>query len=232
MRTDPGRTDDPVRLYLRDMGGTALLSREGEVAIAKRIEAGRRAMLYGLSESPLTMRAVAAWRDAIRDGSMTLREAIDIEATHGGGPANESDGQGPRNGRANEGTAKDAIESGDEPDDDKPLLAAMETAVLPRTMETFAAVADAYRKLHRLQALRIELARKNRTLTPWQTRRHRELTRDLATSMQSLRFTDARIETLADELREAGGRLRRCDGALLRLATECGVREGGVSQTA
>ena len=83
------------------MGRTTLLTREGEVALAKRIEAGRRTMLDGLRESPLTMRAVLAWRDAIRAGSMALREAIDIEATHGSGPAaagDESDGPGSRNG--------------------------------------------------------------------------------------------------------------------------------------
>ena len=144
---DLGRTDDPVRLYLREMAGTALLTREGEVTLAKRIEAGRQTILDGLRESPLTMRAAVAWRDAIRAGSMALREVIDIGATHGGGqaavPGNESDGQGPRNDRADAETAKDASESGDEPDEDKPPLSAMEAAVLPRTMETLDAVADA-----------------------------------------------------------------------------------------
>ena len=228
---DLGRTDDPVQMYLREMGGTALLTREGEVALAKRIEAGRRTMLAGLRESPLTMRAVTAWRDAIRDGSMALREVIDIEATHGGGPADESRGQGPRNGRADVRTAKDTNERGDDPDEDKPLPSTMEAAVLPRTMETFDAVAASYGKLHRLRVLRIELARQNRTLTASQTRRHRELKRDLAASMQSLQFTDARIETLLDELREVGGRLRRCEGALLRLSVQCGVaREAFLTQ--
>ena len=232
---DLGRTDDPVRLYLREMGGTALLTREGEVALAKRIEAGRQTMLDGLRESPLTMRAAVAWRDAIRAGSMALREVIDIGATHGGGPAavpgNESDGQGPRNDRADAETAKDASESGDEPDEDKPPLSAMEAAVLPRTMETLDAVAEAYGKLHRLQAQRIELTRKNRALTAWQTRRWRELTCDLAASMRELRLTDDRMEALADELRELNRRLGRCEGALLRLATECGVsREAFLKQ--
>ena len=228
---DLGRTDDPVHMYLREMGSTALLTREGEVALAKRIEAGRRAMLDDLRESPLIMRAVTAWRDAIRAGTLTLREVIDIEATHGSGPADESGGQRLRNGRADARTAKDTHERDDDPEEDKPLRAAMEAAVLPRTMETFDAVANAYGKLQRLQAQRIEQARKNRTLTASQTRRHRELKRDLAASMQSLRFTDARIETFVDELREVGDHLRRCDGALLRLALQCGVsREAFLKQ--
>ena len=154
-------------------------TREGEGALAKRIEAGRQAMLDGLRESPLTMRAVRAWRDAIRAGSMALREAIDIEATRGSAPVatgDESDGPGPRNGRADAQTAKGADESGDEPDEDKPLLSAMEAEFLPRVMGTFDAIAVAYGKLRRLQALYLELARKNRTLTAWQTPRIEECT--------------------------------------------------------
>ena len=223
---DLGRTDDPVRLYLREMGRNALLTREGEATLAKRLEAGRRTMLDGLRESPLTMRAVIAWRDAIRAGSMTLREVIDIEATHGSSPTapgEESNDRRSRNDRADTGTPKDANEGGDEPAEGKPLPSAMEAAVLPRTMETLDAIAVSYGKLRRLQALRIELARKNGTLTAWQTRRWRELTNDLAASMQGLQFTDARIETLVDELRGVGGRLRHSEGALLRLALQCGV---------
>ena len=224
---DIGLPGDPVGMYLREMGRTTLLTREGEVALAKRIEAGRQTMLDGLRESPLTMRAVLAWREAIHAGSMALREAIDIEATHGSGPAamagDESDGPGPRNGRADARPAKGASESGDEPDEDKPLLSAMEAELLPRVMETFDAIAMAYGKLRRLQAQRIELARKNRTLTAWQTRRCRELNRDLAASMQRLHVTDACIETLVDELRDLNRRLSRCEGALLRLAADCGV---------
>ena len=223
---DIGLPGDPVGMYLREMGRTTLLTREGEVALAKRIEAGRQAMLDGLRESPLTMRAVLAWRDAIHAGSMALREAIDIEATHGSAPvaaSDESDGPGPRNGRADARTAKGADESGDEPDEDKPLLSAMEAELLPRVMETFDAIAVAYGKLCRLQAQHIELARKNRTLTAWQARRCRELNRDLAASIQRLHFTDACIETLVDELRDLNRRLGRCEGALLRLAADCGV---------
>ena len=224
---DLGRTDDPVRMYLREMGRNALLTREGEATLAKRLEAGRRTMLDGLRESPLTMRAVIAWRDAIRAGSMTLREVIDIEATHGSGPTaatgEESNDRRSRNDRADTGTPKDASEGGDEPAEGKPLPSTMEAAVLPQVMETLDAIAASYGKLRRLQALRIELVRKNGTLTAWQTRRWRELTSDLAASMQGLQFTDARIKTLVDELRGVGGRLRHSEGALLRLALQCGV---------
>ena len=223
---DIGLPGDPVGMYLREMGGKTLLTREDEVALAKRIEAGRQTMLDGLRESPLAMRAVLAWRDEVRAGAMALREVIDIEATHGSAPAaagGESNGLGPRNGRADTRAAQGADESGDEPDGDKPLFSAMEAAVLPRVMETFDAIAVAYGKLRRLQTQHIDLARKNRTLTAWQTRRCRELTRDLAALMQRLHFTDACIEPLVDELCGLNRRLGRSEGALMRLAADCGV---------
>src|SRR5271168_626435 len=79
------RTDDPVRMYLREMGSVELLSREGEIAIAKRIEAGREMMIGGICENPLTMRAIIGWRDALNDGKMLLRDIIDLDATYGSG---------------------------------------------------------------------------------------------------------------------------------------------------
>ena len=78
------RTDDPVRMYLREMGSVELLSREGEIAIAKRIEAGREAMIAGLCESPLTFQAIIIWRDELNDGKVLLRDIIDLDATYGG----------------------------------------------------------------------------------------------------------------------------------------------------
>ncbi len=94
--SDLGRTDDPVRMYLREMGSVELLSREGEIAIAKRIEAGREMMIGGICENPLTIRAIVEWHDALIDEQMLLRDIIDLDATHGGGP-----GQAPRNANQN-----------------------------------------------------------------------------------------------------------------------------------
>ena len=99
---DVGRTDDPVRMYLREMGTVELLSREGEIEIAKRIEAGREKMIGGLCESPLTMRAVVAWRDALQDGAVLLRDIIDLEATFSGPSENRADGD-EANGAAEQG---------------------------------------------------------------------------------------------------------------------------------
>src|SRR5437762_8679079 len=87
---DIGRTDDPVRMYLREMGSVELLSREGEIAIAKRIEAGREMMIGGICESPLTVRALVGWRDALNEGKMLLRDIIDLDATYGSANLDEA----------------------------------------------------------------------------------------------------------------------------------------------
>ena len=211
---DPDRTDDAVAMYLRDIRGAAQLTGEDEVTLAKRMEAGRRAVLAGLSENLVAMQAVAMWGEAVRSGSLRLRDVIDVEATHDGEAAAAAQGF-----------------PGDNDDDDRPPLTAMEAAVQSRVMAPLEEIASSYGKLRRLEALRIELARKNRTLTAWQARRRRELRRDLASSMQSLYLTDARIEMLVVGLREAAGRLQQYESTLLQLAVGCGVpREAFLKQ--
>lgn len=103
--SDVGRTDDPVRMYLREMGSVELLSREGEIAIAKRIEAGREMMIGGICESPLTIRAIVAWHDALVNEQILLRDIIDLDATYGGGPNGASSGEGGEEGEDGEPAA-------------------------------------------------------------------------------------------------------------------------------
>ena len=109
--SDLGRTDDPVRMYLREMGSVELLSREGEIAIAKRIEAGREMMIGGICESPLTIRAIVQWHDALVNEEILLRDIIDLEATHGGGP-----GQANMNEDGEEGEEGENAEGGEQAD--------------------------------------------------------------------------------------------------------------------
>ena len=220
----PDLSSDPMTMYLRDLSATPLLTREGEAALAKRIEAGRRTMLDGLCSSLPAMAAVSAWRDAIREGALALRHVIDVGATYGGVRRTDD-------GREGIDGAGDAHGGDEDAGSTTPGLAAMEEAVRPAVMETFDGIATAHAKLRRLEEKRIELARRNRTLTASQERRRRALGRGLAASMGSLRLTDARIEALVDEVRAAGERLRRCEGALLRLAAGCGVpREAFLTQ--
>ena len=242
---DLGRTDDPVRMYLREMGSVELLSREGEIAIAKRIEAGRQTMIGGICESPLAMRAVIEWRDALREGSMLLRDVIDLEATYSGGPEAAGDGTlrpaaaaganrresekaeaATPNGEAAKASGANKTEGGesdDEFDDGNVSLSAMEAAVRPQVVETFSAIAAAYKKFRRLQDMRLELAQKNQTLSEAQTRRYGKLKRELVALMQGIRLNNGCIEAAVDELYGLNRGLQRREGELLRTAVQCGV---------
>ena len=231
---DLGRTDDPVRMYLREMGSVELLSREGEIAIAKRIEAGRQTMIGGICESPLAMRAIIEWRDALREGTMLLRDVIDLEATYGGGPeaaAGRAEAAKAANANSEDGAqaASDGTTSGEKSESDEDFdegnvsLSAMEAAVRPDVIETFDAIAAAYKKFRRLQDMRLELAQKNENLTDSQSRRYNKLKRELVELMQGVRLNNNRIEAAVDELYGLNRGLMRHEGKLLRLAMRCGI---------
>src|ERR1700732_776701 len=164
---DIGRTDDPVRMYLREMGSVELLSREGEIAIAKRIEAGREMMIGGLCESPLTMRALIGWRDALNECKMLLRDVIDLDATYGSAFAEEpvveeevaalvegAEGEEapqtdpPADGAALvPGVSGAPGEDGEEGEDASISLAAMEAELKPSVLATLDTIAQFYQKL-------------------------------------------------------------------------------------
>ena len=230
---DLGRTDDPVRMYLREMGSVELLSREGEIAIAKRIEAGRQTMIGGICESPLAMRSIIEWRDALAEGTMLLRDVIDLEATYGGGPEaaarradaakDEDDESGEAAEASSDGESGEKSENEEDFDEGNVSLSAMEAAVRPDVIETFDAIAAAYKKFRRLQDMRLELAQKNETLTDSQTRRYNKLKRELMELMQGVRLNNNRIEAAVDELYGLNRALMTHEGKLLRLAVRCGV---------
>ncbi|MGO4705553.1 RNA polymerase sigma factor RpoD [Microvirga sp. 2MCAF38] len=226
------RTDDPVRMYLREMGSVELLSREGEIAIAKRIEAGREAMIAGLCESPLTFQAIIIWRDELVEGRVLLRDIIDLEATYAG-----PDGKGAPKVDAlgdGEAEAEAATEEGDgatppegEMDDDdlenNVSLSAMEAELKPRVLETFDSIADNYKKLRRLQVEHVEQRLQNKQLTPAQERKYKTLKSDIVTSVKSLSLNNNRIEALVEQLYDINKRLISHEGRLMRFAESHGV---------
>ena len=261
------RTDDPVRMYLRAMGSIELLSREGEIAIAKRIEASREAMIAGLCESPLTFQAIIIWRDELNEGKVFLRDIIDLEATYAGpdakampAPVIGPDGQPivpapaavpvpgalaqtrrrrlpppspPRSSRRPSAPNGEEGEGGETPpsegdfdDDDMEnslSLAAIEAELKPKVVETFDNVADAYKRLRRLQDQDIEFKLKNSTLSPAQERRYKKLKDDIITEVKSLRLNQARIDALVEQLYDINKRLVGYEGRLMRLAESHGV---------
>jgi RNA polymerase primary sigma factor len=229
-REPADRTDDPVRMYLREMGSVELLSREGEIAIAKRIEAGREAMIAGLCESPLTLQAVIIWRDELNDGKILLRDIIDLEATYAGPdgkaggppmvPVDEEAGEEAE--EAAEAEAENADEDGDDMEGNV-SLSAMEAELKPKVLETFDRIADDYKKLHRLQEQLVEGRLKNETLSPSQERRYKKLKEDLITEVKSLSLNQARIDSLVEQLYDINKKLMGFEGRLLRLAESFGV---------
>jgi RNA polymerase primary sigma factor len=219
------RTDDPVRMYLREMGSVELLSREGEIAIAKRIEAGREAMIAGLCESPLTFQAIIIWRDELNGGHVLLRDIIDLEATYAG-----PDGKGaPKEAElaeAEEAEGEAAPPEGEIDDDDMEnnvSLSAMEAELKPRVLEIFDAIADNYKKLRRLQVEHVEQRMQNKQLTPAQERKHKKLKDDVITHVKSLSLNGNRIETLVEQLYDINKRLISHESRLMRLAESHGV---------
>jgi RNA polymerase primary sigma factor len=238
------RTDDPVRMYLREMGSVELLSREGEIAIAKRIEAGRETMIAGLCESPLTFQAIIIWRDELNESKILLREIIDLEATYAGPEAKQAPvvertdednkpkaEEKPRRGRGeddditNVGGDTRGEEEEEEEDEANLSLAAMEAELRPQVMETLDVIADTYKKLRKLQDQQVEnrLAAAG-TLSPSQDRRLKELKDQLITAVKSLSLNQARIEALVEQLYDINKRLVQNEGKLLRLAESYGVR--------
>jgi RNA polymerase primary sigma factor len=232
------RTDDPVRMYLREMGSVELLSREGEIAIAKRIEAGREAMIAGLCESPLTFQAIIIWRDELEESKTLLRDVIDLEATYAG-----PDGKGapkvegvPDDFGDDAPKAKVLNEDGEEVPAPEPesdsfddefdggvSLSAMEAELKPKVLETFGRVADNYKKLRRLQDQDIENKLQSTKLSPAQERKYKKLKEDIIVDVKSLSLNQNRIDALVEQLYDINKRLIGLESRLLRLAEGYGV---------
>src|SRR5215475_2646396 len=228
---DVGRTDDPVRMYLREMGSVELLSREGEIAIAKRIEAGRDMMIGGICESPLTYKALISWRDRLVAGQMLLRDIIDLDATYGGGPdgakveadlaRGEEEGEEEEEAEEKEGAegAEDA-----EADEASISLAAMEQELLPGAHAKFEEISETFKKLEKLQQKRLAMIREGEKVSTQSDRRYDQLKAELVELMRAVRLNNGRIEGLVDQLYGCHSRLQGFEGRLLRLAQNSGVQ--------
>src|SRR5437763_11092564 len=245
------RTDDPVRMYLREMGSVELPSREGEIAIAKRIEAGRESMIAGLCESPLTFQAIIIWRDELNDGKVLLRDIIDLDATYAGpdakappvpqiGPDSGTianiafpDQAGrppqmpaPANGGETAVRGTIAESDLDEDDDDKEnwlSVAAIEAELKPKVIQSVDIIAGTYKRLRRLQDQDIQFQLRRLSLSPAQERKYKKLKKEIIGEVKSLRLNRARIDALIEQLYEINKRLVGCEGRLMRLAESHGI---------
>ncbi len=236
------RTDDPVRMYLREMGSVELLSREGEIAIAKRIEAGRNTMILGLCESPLTFQAITIWRDELLSEDVLLRDVIDLETTFGNAMEDDEDGIPVTEGLTGAGqTAKpersaepelDAdgnpiqkADDDDEDDDQSNLsLAAMEAALKPRVLETLDRIAHDFDLLSQMQELRMNatLVEQGR-FSETQEQTYQKLRAEIVELVNSLHLHNNRIEALVDQLYGINKRIMSIDSAMVKLADQARI---------
>lgn len=228
--SEAGRTDDPVRLYLREMGSVELLSREGEIEIAKRIEAGREMLIGAICESPLTIRAIVTWRDALNQDQMLLRDIIDIESTYTHGPSDEE--------AASEDFEVDALivdppivedsleEEGGFSDEDGGGLSisAMEDALRPKVVETFDQIAKTYTQLRKLQEQRLKILQEGKSPTASVEAKYEEHRYKLIDLMEGIHLNSFRIEQLVEQLYTLNRKLVGLEGRLLRLAESAGVK--------
>ena len=239
------RTDDPVRMYLREMGAVELLSREGEIAIAKRIEAGRDTMILGLCESPITFTSIIEWSTALNEGTMQLREILDLDAMLSKGPSAEQveEADEDDNGEISEKTAgatykeeedvKDESSDDDEDemterrtprqsdddDEDNTLsLAQMEEQLKPIALERFASITGLYKKFSKFQQTRLDAMAAGGELSAADERKYQKLREDLTAEVESVQFHNAKIEFLVDQLYAYNRRLTALGGQMLRLA--------------
>ena len=217
-------------MYLREMGTVELLSREGEIAIAKRIEAGRETMIRALCESSLTFEAITVWRDELNEGRVLLRDIIDLDATYGGGPEQQPDMTKPEVADKihKEQEEKEAAqaEAGDEDEDfDEGALSlsAMEAELRDGVMVTFDDISGDFKKLRRLQDIMIEEQLKGDDLTTSQVRRLKKLQKDIVERVRSVRLNNQRIEALVEQLYDINRNLMALEGKLIRLADSHGV---------
>ena len=245
-----GKTDDPVRLYLRDMGAVELLSREGEIAIAKRIEAGREKMIGAICESPMTIRSIINWKDAIKDGTMLLRDIVDLEATYDMSDISDSklddtfklieSGADENNNDKKKNHAEDNNEensNGDQQqddDDDDSLnvsLAAMEEKLKPKVLNDFNDITKLFKKLQKHSQELINADKKNEKNYNTLEKKYLKIQKEMVAAMKAVHFNSTTIEALMEALYELNKKLLLREGKMLRMATSAGVkREDFISQ--
>ncbi|WP_136684655.1 RNA polymerase sigma factor RpoD [Falsirhodobacter xinxiangensis] len=232
------RTDDPVRMYLREMGSVELLSREGEIAIAKRIEAGRNTMIAGLCESPLTFQAITIWRDELLNEEILLRDVIDLEATFGRNLEGDDEMEGadlegvevssdaPRRQTSDEpeldADGNPLSRNDDDEDDDEASamsLAAMEAALKPRVLETLEVIARDYATLADMQDLRMSATMNaEKGFSAGEEAAYQKLRSEIVVLVNGLHLHNNRIEALIDQLYGINRKIMSINSGMVKLA--------------
>ena len=215
---DEGKTieksDDPIRMYLREMGGVELLSREGEIAIAKRIEAGKDVMLIALSQSPITAQQFFEWDVKLQKDEILVREIIDIDTNY-----MEDESTGPSAKQKNNGEAdKDEVTSEDGDDDFNPTLAAMETEIKPKVLKTVNILTKEYNKLIKYQKDKLDCILNSRIFSPSKEKSYEKIVNGILENIKSLQLSPSVLEELVQKHYVENKKIVSLEGNLLRLA--------------
>ncbi len=209
------KSDDPIRMYLREMGGVELLSREGEIAIAKRIEAGKDVMLIALSQSPITAQQFFEWNEKLQKDEILVREIIDIDTNY-----MEDETTGPSAKQKNSGEMEKEEGSSEEEDDFNPTLAAMESEIKPKVLKTVSLLTKEYNKLIKYQKEKLDCVLNSKTFSPAKEKGHDKIVNDILENIKSLQLSPSVLEELVQKHYVENKKIVSLEGNLLRLALD------------
>ncbi len=210
------KSDDPIRMYLREMGGVELLSREGEIAIAKRIEAGKDVMLIALSQSPITAQQFSEWDEKLQKDEILVREIIDIDTNY-----MEDETTGPSAKQKNSGEIdKDDSVNDNEDEEFNPTLAAMETEIKPKVLKTVSTLTKEYNKLIKYQKEKLDCVLNSRTFSPAKEKGYEKIVKDILENIESLQLSPSVLEDLVQKHYLENKKIVSLEGNLLRLAID------------
>ena len=213
------KSDDPIRMYLREMGGVELLSREGEIAIAKRIEAGKDVMLNALSKSPITAQQFFEWNTKLHNDEILVREIIDIDTNY---MEDDSTGQSSKQKNLDDNSkdkSEDAVENTNSSDDEfNPTLAAMENEIKPKVLETVNTLTKDYNKLIKYQKEKLDCVLKSNAFSPAKEKSYNKIVNEILTSIKSLQLSPPVLEDLVQKHYSENKKIISLEGNLLRLA--------------
>ena len=210
------KSDDPIRMYLREMGGVELLSREGEIAIAKRIEAGKDVMLIALSQSPMTAQQFYEWNDQLQKDEILVREIIDIDTNY---MEDESTGPSAKQKNAGETDKEEGSSDGDD-DDFNPTLAAMETEIKPKVLKTVNTLTKEYTKLIKYQKEKLDCVLNSQNFSPAKEKGYQKIVDDILENIKSLQLSPSVLEELVQKHYVENKKIISLEGNLLRLAMD------------
>ncbi len=209
------KSDDPIRMYLREMGGVELLSREGEIAIAKRIEAGKDVMLNALSQSPITAQQFFEWDNQLQNDEILVREIIDIDTNYMDDDENNSGSK-----QKKQDDEQSSEESNNEDDEFNPTLAAMETEIKPKVLQTVHTLTKEYNKLIKYQKEKLDCILKSQKFSPSKEKNYQKIVDDILENIKTLQLSPSVLEDLVQKHYSENKKIISLEGNLLRLALE------------